>query len=135
MLVPLVGARAAHPPVSRKRQAHGHARADAGAVRGLLCARPVPALWEAGPVGRRHLVLGTASEGDGVLRCPVLASPCSVCLLLPRKDPVSGLWAQPKPRMASSRILQPAETPFPSVVESQVGVNLVRTQPVAGPYP
>ena len=100
----------------------------------LLCARQVPALWEAEPQVGTVSPWGAHPEGETVSGDAPPFPPHA-----PRaffwKDPVSGFPSQPKPGRPHLEILSPAETPFPSMVALQVDVNLVRTlQPFAGPY-
>lgn len=129
--VPLGGGPgAAHThPWGRKRQAHGHARGRRGSIpraccapaRCLLCGRRSPR-W------RQHLVLRTPPLRGR--RCPEMPRPGLPVLRVPSSSGrTRSVGCGPSLNLGwpHLEILSPAETPFPSVVASQVGVNLVRT--------
>lgn len=119
----------AHPPVGSEAPGpRARSRTQGLYPRGLLCARPVPALWEAEPqVETASRLEDPASEGR---RCPEMPRPGLPVLRVPSSSGrTRSVGCGPSLNLGwpHLEILSPAETPFPSVVESQVGVNLVRT--------
>lgn len=123
-----------HPRGQKGQAPRACSRTQVLDPRDLLCARQVPAPWEAEPQVGTVSSWGACPEGEMVSGDTPPWPPHA-----PRaffwKDPVSGFPSQPKPGWPHLESLNPAETPFPSMVAFQVDVNLVRTlQPFAGPY-
>ena len=119
----------AHPPVGSEGPGpRARSRTQGLDPQGLLCARPVPAPWEAEPqVGTTSCLEEPTPRRR---RCPETPHPGLPMLRVPsssRRTQSVGSRSSLNLGWPHLEVLSPAETPFPSVVASQVGVNLVRT--------